>query len=260
MLAALASAGCGGGTQVAQPRPQPRILQTLRRGHARGHAAATATERLAGLGLPVYCGGHSRRLVALTFDDGPGPYTKLAIRKLRFHHSRATFFLVGRSILHFPGLARRDASVAAIGDHTMTHPFLPALAPAAMRAEISDAKTLIERAARVPVLVFRPPYEGRTPKIDAVARSLGMLEVLWDVDSRDSEGADYAGIQRNVIAGLRPGAIVLMHENRGQTIRALPAIFQALADRHLRSVSVPALMALDPPSVSQLHAGFRGCR
>jgi hypothetical protein len=84
------------------------------------------------------------------------------------------------------------------------------------------------------VLLFRPPYEGRTTAIDSEVRALGMLEVLWNVDSGDSLGANYAGIRRNVTAGLRPGSIVLMHENRGQTIRALPIIFAALARRHLR--------------------------
>jgi peptidoglycan/xylan/chitin deacetylase (PgdA/CDA1 family) len=86
-----------------------------------------------------------------------------------------------------------------------------------------------------------------------------MVEILWTVDSADSLGADYAGIARNVIAGLHPGAIILMHENRGQTIRAMLPIFAALARRHLRTESVPQLLAEDPPSVAQLRAGGSGC-
>jgi peptidoglycan/xylan/chitin deacetylase (PgdA/CDA1 family) len=228
-------------------------------GGSRLTAQLAAVHRLAAYGLPLYCGGRSKRMVALTFDDGPGPYTTLAIAKLRVQHLRATFFLVGKEIPAYPGLARLEKSVAAVGDHTMTHPFLPALPHAAMVQEIAGAKTLIEQAAGQPVTLFRPPYEGHSPAIDSEARALGLLEVLWNVDSGDSLGANYAGIERNVIAGLRPGSIILMHENRGQTIRALPAIFAALVRDHLRAVTIPELVAEDPPSLAQLRAGTGGC-
>jgi peptidoglycan/xylan/chitin deacetylase (PgdA/CDA1 family) len=198
-------------------------------------------------------------MVALTFDDGPGPYTTLAIKKLREAHLRATFFLVGKSIRAYPGLAKLEKPVAAVGDHTMTHPFLPGLSQSEMASEISDAKSLIEQAAGQPVALFRPPYGSRTPAIDAEAKSLDLLEVLWTVDSRDSLGANYAGIEQNVIAGIHPGSILLMHENRGQTIRALPVIFAALAHDHLQAVTIPELIYKDPPSLAQLRAGGDGC-
>jgi peptidoglycan/xylan/chitin deacetylase (PgdA/CDA1 family) len=216
-------------------------------------------ERLARYGLPLFCGGRSKRVVALTFDDGPGPYTGLAIRKLRENHVRATFFLVGKQIRAYPGWLRREKPVAAMGDHTLTHPFLPALGQAEMVEQIAGAKPLIEHAGGERVVLFRPPYEGRTSAIDHEARALGMLEVLWNVDSGDSLGAEYAGIEHNVLAGLHPGSIILMHENRGQTIRALPTIFAALGRDRLRAVTVPELVEEDPPSLVQLRAGGGGC-
>lgn len=102
---------------------------------------------------------------------------------------------------------------------------------------------------RRPVVLFRLPYEGRTAAGDRVVHALGILEVLWNVDSRDSlRDTKYLGVARNVIAGLRPGPIVLMYENQGQTIRAVPAIFAALARRRLRAVTVPELISADPSS------------
>jgi peptidoglycan/xylan/chitin deacetylase (PgdA/CDA1 family) len=238
--------------------PSTRLTPVVLR-HSPLEAQLAAVERLAAIGLPIFCGGRSKPMVALTFDDGPGPYTRLAIAKLRKDHLHATFFLVGKSIRAWPRVAALEKAVAAVGDHTLTHPFLPALPLPTMIQEIAGAKTLIERAARQPVVLFRPPYGGRTPQIDAEARALGMLEVRWNIDSADSLGADYIGIEHNVIAGLRPGAIILMHENRGQTIRALPTIFTALRRKHLRAVSIPQLVAEDPPSRRQLRAGWRGC-
>ena len=199
-------------------------------------------------------------MVALTFDDGPGVYTRLAVRKLRQQHLRATFFLVGKEIRAYPWLVPVEEPVAEFGDHTMNHPFLPGLAPSAMVEEIAAAQRLIERVTRRPIVLFRPPYEGRTLAIDHAVKTLGMLQILWNVDSRDSLGAtNYLGIEQNVLAGLRPGSIILMHENHGQTIRALPTIFAALARHRLTAVTVPELMSADLPSLAQLRRGPSGC-
>lgn len=259
---ALSTASSGGSvhrhTQHWRPRPEAvRYPGTVAPGGLQSQLAAV--ERLAAHGLPLFCGGRAKRMVALTFDDGPGVYTTLALKKLREYHVHATFFLVGKEIRAFPGLARRERRYAAFGDHTMTHPFLPALSRAAMVQEIAGARRLIESTVREPVDLFRPPYEGRTPAIDSEVRSLGMLEVLWNVDSQDSLGASYAGIERIVRAGLRPGSIILMHENHGQTIRALPVIFAALRRDRLQPVTIPQLVADDPPTLAQLRAGSGGC-
>jgi hypothetical protein len=87
-----------------------------------------------------------------------------------------------------------------------------------------------------------------------------MLEVLWNVDSFDWAGANWTGIASKVLHHLSPGAIVLMHENRGQTIRALKfIILPALRRLRYHLVTVPELLALDAPSVAQLHRGLKGC-
>ncbi len=222
-------------------------------------AQSAAVRRLAALGLPLYCGGRRGDMVALTFDDGPGPYTNLALRKLEQHRAKATFFLVGRNLGLVAGAVRHERTLGAVGDHTWTHPLLTQLTPAAAESEIVRTQEAVARDSGAPVTLFRPPYGGRSPAIDQIARRHGMLDVLWTVDSADSLGADYAGIARNVIWGLHGGSIILMHENRGQTIRALLQILPELERRHLRAVSLPELLAKDPPSVAQLRAGPAGC-
>lgn len=210
----------------------------------------------------MFCGGRHRKLVALTFDDGPGPYTAIALRELREIGAHATFFLVGDSIARFPGAATPEREIAAIGDHTMSHPNLAALAPAAAIAEVQDGRQAALDAVGPPVDLFRPPYGSHTPAIDAQVSRDGMVEILWDVDSTDSRvtpPADYREISRTVRRNIRPGSIVLMHENRGQTIRALRGILPSLQRRGLQPVTVPELLAADPPSTAQLEAGRDGC-
>jgi peptidoglycan-N-acetylglucosamine deacetylase len=225
---------------------------------------STEVRRLIALGEPIYCAAPHGNEVALTFDDGPGPFTQLMIDKLRKHGVRATFFIVGRNIPLFAGpggapIVREERTVAAVGDHTFTHPLLTSLAPAQAESEIVSTQRALARASRGPVFLFRPPYGAHDAQIDAIARAHGLLQILWTVDSRDSLGANYAQIERTVIAGLRPGAIVLMHENHGQTIRAMLSIFAALKRRHLRAVSVPQLLRDDPPSLAQLRAAGGAC-
>lgn len=215
--------------------------------------------RLIALGKPIYCAGPHGKEVALTFDDGPGPYTRLVLAKLRKHGVHVTFFIVGRNIPLVPRATRQERSLGAVGDHTFTHPLLTALAPAEAETEIVRTQAALARSSGGPVFLFRPPYGGRNATIDGIARAHGLLEILWTVDSADSLGANYAQIERNVIAGLRPGAIILMHENHGQTVRALLSIFAALQRRHLRAVSVPQLLTDDPPSPAQVGAGGLGC-
>jgi peptidoglycan/xylan/chitin deacetylase (PgdA/CDA1 family) len=234
------------------------------RTHARLNVALTraeraVVERLADLGLPVYCGGTRGRAVAFTFDDGPGPYTHLALRKLRAADERATFFAVGRSIDRFPGYLLRELALGSVGDHTYTHPLLTFLPEAAIVSQIAGTARRIQSESGARVDLFRPPYGAHNATVDRVARRFGLLEILWNVDSADSLGANYAGIIHNVEAGLHPGAIILMHENRGQTIRALTTLLPVLHRRHLRSVSVPELLASDPPSARQLRMGRAGC-
>jgi peptidoglycan/xylan/chitin deacetylase (PgdA/CDA1 family) len=207
----------------------------------------------------VYCGGSRRRLVALTFDDGPGVYTRLALKELRRAHVRATFFLVGKSIHSYPAWPRRERALAALGDHTETHPLLPRLPAAAMVRELADGQRDAHQASGASVRLFRPPYGATNAAITAAAKRLGMVEVLWSIDSGDSISGDFHAISARVRRAVRPGSIVLMHENRGQTIRALRSLLPYLRRRHLHPVSVPELLAVDPPSPARLRAGAAGC-
>lgn len=260
-------AGCGSSPKqravttspASTPSPAPSPATTSKAQTRLALQADRAVRRLTALGKPVYCGGSRGNAVALTFDDGPGAYTHFALKRLRRNSMRATFFIVSRNLPLYGSLIAREEPFGEIADHTRTHPNLPSLAPAAQLDEIAGAQAAIAAAAHRPVRVFRPPYGSRNPGIDAIARAHGLLEVLWNVDSADSLGANYAQIFKNVTAGLHPGSIILMHENRGQTIRALPPILHALHRRHLRAVTIPELMAIDPPSPGQLAKGLNGC-
>ena len=220
-------------------------------------AQRRAVERLIRLQLPVYCAGSRGRYVALTFDDGPSVLTPQFHALLRRAGARATFFIVGGNMPSptLAALARKDAQVGALGDHTWSHANLKDLPEADVVAEIGRAKKAIVAATHAPVLLFRPPFAGHSATVGAVARSMGMLEILWNVDSRDWSGIDWRKITDNVAPGLEPGSIILMHDTRSETVKALRyGILPELRLRGLKAVTLPELFALDPPSEEQVRA------
>jgi peptidoglycan/xylan/chitin deacetylase (PgdA/CDA1 family) len=223
-------------------------------------AVADARVRhLAKFGRPVYCGGRNRPYVALTFDGGPGPFTRLALRELAAVRAPSTFFVLGKSVATNRATMRLLARFAAIGDLTFNDAQLTAVALVDARNEIASAAKAITAVTHEPVLLVRPPNGFRNPGVDAVARAEGMLQVLWDVDAHDELGASSEAVTGAVTRGLKPGSIVRLHENAGQTVIAIRGIAAELNRRHLRAVTMPELMAVDPPSPAQLAAGPKGC-
>jgi peptidoglycan/xylan/chitin deacetylase (PgdA/CDA1 family) len=212
-----------------------------------------AVQRYIQMGLPLFCGGGNGNYVALSFDDGPGPYTAKTLEILDHAHARATFFLVGRNLAWYPGRAELEASNDAVGDHTWTHSYLTQLALADQQKEIDDTRKAIAEATLGQVLLFRPPGGFHNTTIDQLIKANGLLEVMWSKDSMDSAGATTPQVLHNAVAGLEPGAIILMHENRGTTLSMLPRLLKEVAHLGFQTVTVPELLRLDPPSAEQMQ-------
>jgi peptidoglycan-N-acetylglucosamine deacetylase len=212
-------------------------------------------QRLIRSGQPIYCGGETERLVALTFDDGPGVDTLGTIAELRRAGMTATFFEVGKLLgeSRFAGIPRAAASFGAVGDHTWDHISVVGLSRDELAAEIDRTRTALEQLTGRRVFLFRPPLGQHDATVDTYLRSVGMLEVLWSIDTRDSQGATHDQIFAAVRAHLSPGDIILLHENRGTTQKALPRIIDLIRRRGYQAVTVPQLLAMDPPSAEQLR-------
>ena len=203
-------------------------------------------------GDPLYCGGGNSNAVALTFDDGPGPYTKRLLKLLREAGAHATFFVIGNRLAYWPSAPHQESQVGAVGNHTWSHPRLTQLPMWLARAELLRAQHETSSDLGWKPRLFRPPYELHNDATDAFVRSLGMVEVLWSATSGDDlQHPTAKSVARNVIRELRPGAIVLMHDIHPWTVAALPAILKAVDARGLRAVSIPELLVLDPPAPNQ---------
>ena len=199
-------------------------------------------------------GGGSARDIALTFDDGPGPYTPQVLSVLEQAHVRATFFAIGKMERYFSDFTARELRDGhVVGDHTETHPMLARLSAHEQREELFEAIVRIELLGTRPIL-FRPPYGSFNAATLRQLRALKLLMVLWSADTGDYQQPGVPVIVQRALAGAHPGAIILMHDgggDRSQTVAALPAIIHALRARGYRLVTVPQLLHDDPPPAGQ---------
>ena len=203
----------------------------------------------------VRVAGSQKREIALTFDDGPGPYTPGVLAVLQREQVPATFFEVGSQLEYFH--ASTSAIVASgdpIGDHTLLHQPMSQLSKTDQRNALLDQAAVISQYGAPFPRLFRPPYGLYNAKTLALLRQYRMLMVMWTVDSGDYLKPGVASIVSAVVSGARPGAIILMHDaggDREETIGALPQIIEELRGRGYRLVTVPRLLLDNPPPHDQ---------
>jgi peptidoglycan-N-acetylglucosamine deacetylase len=180
--------------------------------------------------------------LALTFDDGPNPAaTPQLLEVLARHNVRATFFLIGDFVRLEPGLTREIAAAGhSIGNHTMSHPFLPKYSSARILSELAGCNAALEDTLGRKIELFRPPHGGRTPAVFRAAAALGLKTVQWNLivgDWMDVSPATLVsrlehGIGRHRRSGR--GTNVVLHDGgqaglgqpRIRTVEAVESLFQ----------------------------------
>ncbi|HUR15285.1 MAG TPA: polysaccharide deacetylase family protein [Mycobacteriales bacterium] len=178
------------------------------------------------------------RAYALTFDDGPDPtWTPRVLRLLAAAHARATFCVVGRQVARHPELVRAIVRGGhALCNHSWSHDErLPSRSPAVVTRELARTQAAVRRAAGVTPRLFRAPGGVWSPALEREARRQGMSTLGWNVDPRDWTTPGARAIAREVLRGVRPGAVVLLHDgggHRGQTLVAVRFLLARLRALH----------------------------
>ena len=197
-----------------------------------------------------------KRCVALTFDDGPGPYTEALVHTLLGAGAPATFFMIGEHVDTFPETARRvGAAGFEIGNHSYSHSDLTRLSSAEIDGQLTRTNLAILRATGRRPTLLRPPYGARDRRVDRIAARSGLGEVLWDVDTLDWKHRDPASVRRAVRRDVRRGSIVLLHDIQPTTVQAVPKLITQLRRRHYTLVTVSELIGKPEPGSLHFHAG-----
>lgn len=202
----------------------------------------------------AYRGGPRRKVVALSFDDGPSPYTPAFVRMLEAQRVPATFFMIGDQLTaRYSATLRRELRDGdALGDHTYTHPDL--VSSGSVYGQLHRTLLAIRQLSGYTPCVFRPPYGDYDRPVLDTASSLGLATILWDVDPSDWALPGVSAIEQRVLAQVQPGSIIISHDGggpRGQTLAAYPDIIRALRVRGYRFETVPQLLGF--------HTLYRRC-
>ncbi|HEY4811020.1 MAG TPA: polysaccharide deacetylase family protein [Solirubrobacteraceae bacterium] len=208
-------------------------------------------------------GSERDRDIALTFDDGPGPYTPAVLSVLERLHVHATFFVIGEMLRYFSASAERELRDGdVIGDHTETHPEMATLSAHDQYEQLFEQMARVELLGGPKPVLFRPPYGSYNATTMRALHRLHLLMVLWSADTEDYLQPGASVIVEHALAAAHPGAIILMHDaggTRTQTIEALPMIIHELRARGYQLVTVPELLRDDPPAPGQpLPTNLRG--
>jgi peptidoglycan-N-acetylglucosamine deacetylase len=189
--------------------------------------------------------------LALTFDDGPDPrWTPRVLELLRLYRVKATFCLVGVSVVAFPHLVREIAAGGhTLCNHSWRHDLgLGSRGHGAILTDMQRTNDAIRAAAPgVKISYFRHPGGRWSEAAVAAAKSLGMTSLHWDVDPKDWLNPGARAISTMVTSKAIPGAIVLLHDGGGDrsgTVQALGSILPNLVAR-FPLVALPP--GIDPP-------------
>ena len=192
------------------------------------------------------------KCVALTFDDGPGPYTDRLLQILKDNDAKATFFLIGNKVAVDPAGAKRIADAGMeIGNHTWEHPNMATIPTDDIAGQFSRANDAIAAATgRTPTL-YRPAGGLSTDAVRQTAGRFGLAEILWDVIPFDwANDSNTAATRYLLMTQIKPGSVVLFHDTYSSTVDLVYQFIPVLKANGYRMVTVSELLGPRAPGSS----------
>lgn len=181
----------------------------------------------------------SKKMIALTFDDGPNYNTSKIIDVLNKYDIRATFFVLGSRAINNKDILKKMAdSGMEIGNHTYNHLLLTKYDENKIRSEIEDTSEVIYSATKKRTKLLRPSYGSVNNKIKKVAN---MPIIIWDIDTLDWKYHNSKRITSRVVNKVRDGDIILMHDIYSASLNALSNIIPILQDNGYEFVTIDEL-------------------
>jgi len=190
---------------------------------------------------PVPPGDPNVKRIALTFDDGPHPkVTEQILNTLDKYHAKATFFMLGSRVKHYPDIARDVlARGHEVGNHTWNHPVLTKMPLEQVLKEYTSTANEIEVAINQGATVFRPPY-GATN--DEINEKIPVPVVLWSIDTLDWKHRNSQLLLTYIKSNLHNNSIVLMHDIHQSTADGLDAVLAYLQGEGYEFVTVSEIL------------------
>ncbi|HVE46149.1 MAG TPA: polysaccharide deacetylase family protein [Acidimicrobiales bacterium] len=189
-------------------------------------------------------------VVSLTFDDGPHPtWTPAVLQILAEEGVKATFCMVGDMVRKRPELTRTVlAQGHTLCSHTLRHaPDMDRLPEEEVAREITGGADLLKATTGQPVSLYRSPAGRLTPAAVEIAQRHGMRVLDWTLDSRDFQRRPAVELIQNVLAGVKPGAVILLHDGGGSRATTVEALRPMIHELRARGFQFATPLAPPPP-------------
>ncbi|ORY01767.1 glycoside hydrolase/deacetylase, partial [Basidiobolus meristosporus CBS 931.73] len=188
---------------------------------------------------------------ALTFDDGPSPFTGELLDILAAAKVKATFLMVGQNVVKYPEVVKRAFDEGhQISQHTWSHPHLMSISNEQIVAEVRATEEAIFNITGARTAFIRPPYGEADDRVKGVFKAMGYYNLLWNMDTLDwdivakkqdpdkiissFESALTKGTSLNPFSD--PGYISLQHDLYVETVKRVPKIGELLAQHNFHFV------------------------
>jgi peptidoglycan/xylan/chitin deacetylase (PgdA/CDA1 family) len=192
------------------------------------------------------------KCVALTFDDGPSPYTDRLLQILRDNDAKSTFFLIGNKVAANPAGAKRIADAGMeIGSHTWEHPNMTTIPPEDIAAQFSKAGDAIEAATGQRPSLVRTAGGLVNGQVLAEAKRQGLADINWDVIPFDwMNDSNTAATVYMLKTQIKPGSVVLFHDTYSSTVDIVYQFLPVLKANGYHIVTVSQLLGPREPGSS----------
>ena len=178
-------------------------------------------------------------MVALTFDDGPGPRTKELLDALQKYNAHATFFMLGQKVPSYADQVKRMKELGCeLGNHSYDHADLSKMDEEGVQSEISRTNENIRQATGQEASLLRPPYGAISSTMKTVA---GMPMMLWNIDTLDWKTRDVQKTIDAVMGSVKDGDVILMHDIHTESVDAALELIPKLLDEGYQLVTVSEL-------------------
>lgn len=187
----------------------------------------------------VYDSTKTPPLIALTFDDGPGPYTEKLLDCLEENNVKATFYMLGQNVEKYPDIVKRMKDLGMeLANHTYDHKDLTKLTEDQISEEINKTSSLIQDAAGELPDTLRPPGGSYNTQVQELA---GMPIVKWSIDTKDWKTKSEDQTYQCVMDNAEDGSIVLMHDIHEWSVDAAIRLIPDLLEEGYKLVTVQEL-------------------
>lgn len=180
-----------------------------------------------------------KKMVALTFDDGPGEYTKEIVDCLDKYNSRATLFVLGCNVDRYKDVLKAADKIGCeIGNHSYDHSNLTKLSKKEIKEQMKKTDKKVKKVIGKKTTLMRTPG-GATNRnvLDAVGKPV----ILWSIDTLDWKTRDRDKTVKTVMDNVKDGDIILMHDIHEPSKEAALILIKKLNQKGYQLVTVSEL-------------------